>query len=199
MTYSVLCCFYCDFSCKQEIKFCEHLEKNHDIIDQQSLYDSKNGLRPSCECGCGSAVPWFGWKKGYTTKYVRGHNAESDTCFKNPEKIKEISNKRHEGYSSGKYVVWNKGKSSETDSRISETSIKIGQTLQQKYGNGEIVPWQIGQTKETNESLRKASETKKYLFSTGKIVPWAKGLTKENNEILRKIGEDVRQFYATNR
>jgi hypothetical protein len=140
-------------------------------------------------------VKWYGWLKGFS-KYVRGHNAVVDTCWHNPEFHKIAAEKRHEGYESGKYQVWNKGLTKETCQKVQNMSDKASETLHRRYDSGELISWQVGLTKETDERVRKSSETKKRHFSSGETagetVAWAKGLTKETDPRIQKISDRLK-------
>jgi hypothetical protein len=107
----LLICPLCDFKCKQKPKFEKHLLDVHNVIDVQSFYDEffLKSSRPTCRCGCGQNVKWWGWEQGYPTPYVRGHNARDFTAFSDPKVTKASAIKRSEGYQSGKYSVWNDG------------------------------------------------------------------------------------------
>lgn len=190
-------CHICDFACKTEARFRQHLTNVHSISDIKAEYDKLNGEPPSCHCGCGTPLKWLGWKHGYAAKYVRGHNAQIDTIFNDVEKNKQLAEKRKIGYRTGKYKVWNKGITAETDERIKKSADKIGKTLRARYSSGELTSWQTGKTKDDHPSLKKSSETKLKRFALGEVIPWSKGLTKENNDSLRKASNRALEYYSS--
>lgn len=97
-----------------EKKFMSHVVEVHgksDVSSEQLYIDAiLQGEVPLCKCGCGAKVKFYGWKKGFPTPYLRGHNAVEQGNFSNPDKIAKLVEKRTEGYRSGRTTVWNKGK-----------------------------------------------------------------------------------------
>ena len=58
-------CPLCDgFTSKRITALEEHLLSHHGR-GAQDVWDSLNGGRPTCACGCGGDVRWNGWGKGY--------------------------------------------------------------------------------------------------------------------------------------
>lgn len=144
----------------------------HDIHkeDAQEVYiehilggDEK---KAECECGCGNRSRWIGWKEGFSGGFLRGHNAKVDDpevagSFKQKEVQRAMADKRKQGYRSGKYDVWNKGLSNETDSRVRRMHEKASQTLKRKYNSGEIVPWQYRNPEAWEEICSKMSKDRR--------------------------------------
>lgn len=202
---SFISCPLCEEKFKQEKKFFSHCLEQHNVSDVEELYVNTflAGQRPTCGCGCGTLMKWLGWREGYNSKFVRGHNAIVETCFSNPEKMSEIVAKRIKGYSEGKFSTWNKGLTKETSEKIKQSAEKAQKTLQENYASGQYVSWQTGLTKETNESLRKSSETKKQKLKTGESKVWNQGLTKESKgqlevlEFVRSLGFEAHSNVRT--
>ena len=190
----LMICPLCDFKCKQKPKFEKHLLDVHNVIDVQSFYDEYflKSSRPTCKCGCGQDVKWWGWEQGYPAPYVRGHNARDFTMFSDPEVAKASAIKRSEGYQSGKYSVWNDGLTKETSPTILSGSIKAGETLHKMHNKGEIVIWSKGLSVETSEGLRAGRDVRLRKIASGEIKVWNKGLTKETDDRLRSIGQNIR-------
>lgn len=139
-------CPFCDFTKKQEKTLFKHVQLAHDKNLDEQLYieiilngDTEKVL---CSCGCGSRRKWHSWRQGYPSKYLRGHNASDDSIFNDADFSKVMALKRHEGYQSGLYSVWNKGLSNETDSRVSSMHKKAGATRKLHVANGTVIPWQ---------------------------------------------------------
>lgn len=163
MAQTCIQCPKCSFKCKHQKKFDRHLLEEHSIEDSFQLYLDlyHGGKELTCACGCGTLLKWKGWKHGYPSRFVRGHNAVIDTCFNDPEIQRSSVQKRKEGYAAGKYTVWNAGKTRDSDDRIARMADKAGQTTRKQYQSGSRVPWQLGYTKETHPSLRRGAQKKR--------------------------------------
>lgn len=188
--FKVIVCPACQHEFKQESQFIVHAREKHGIIDFRSWYIQTilSGVEPRCQCSedCQAPLRWENWKHGFVSRYARGHNARVDSCLKNPEVIKRATEKRIDGYRSGRYSVWNKGLTKETNQKIALMSEKIGQSLCEGYADGSITPWQQGLTKETDSRIAKMSTTRIDGFRTGRIVNWSQGLTKETDPRLAR-------------
>lgn len=175
-------CPLCQSDFGQELKFLYHLCSHHSITDFRSLYIETvlNNVIPLCDCGCGQELKWVNWKKGFASKYLRGHNAKIDSVYFNKERQKQFAEKRSEGYKSGRNKAWNAGLTKKSDKRIENASIAISDTLKKGHASGTIVDWHLDKDKSEKASV-KQSETKKKKFLTGELTAWNKGLTKETN------------------
>lgn len=202
MAYERIKCPKCDEIFAQEIKFTYHLTSVHDISDIETFYNEVflDGEKQTCSCSldCESIIPWAGWKKGYTTKYVRGHNARVDSVYKNPERQIEFAKKRHEGHSSGRYKVWNKGLSKQTDERVKIQSEHISSSLNAGYSSGKLIDWRIGNEEKALSVAKKCSETKLQMYADGLIKPWNKGKTKFDDNRLEKLSLSIIENYSEN-
>ena len=91
--YHVIECPICKvYKTKQQSKFINHLQDVHQItqdnIEQLYVETYYNNAKPSCGCGCGSSLTFYGWNEGYPNKFVRGHNARQFNENNQPE-VKE--------------------------------------------------------------------------------------------------------------
>ena len=171
-----------------------HLKKVHSQ-DPEELYIQLycNSSRPTCVCKeeCAEPVKWFGWEKGYLSKYVRGHNARIFNAFSDPEVQKSNGQKRSEGYRTGKYDNPMKGQTKENNPKIAAAM----ELRKERYQNGDLVSWNKGLTKETSDkvaaSAQKESESMSDKYATGELVPWNKGLTKEISPLVAEIASKV--------
>lgn len=81
MAYSRIKCPRCNEDFGQESRFFRHLLESHDIIDPEKLFVDEfcDGVYPTCQCRieCSAPLHWAGWKKGFTSKFVRGYNESS--------------------------------------------------------------------------------------------------------------------------
>lgn len=199
MAYSRINCPHCEKEFGQEKRFLRHLTDAHGIVE--SAYEAvyvhlyHGDLYPQCGCGCGVRLPWAGWKKGYTSRYLRGHNATVDSVYLDPERQKAFAKKRSKGYADGRYQVWNAGLTKETSDSLKRAAKKKSRTLREGYASGRHVPWQKGQTKETNVSVAKISETRKQRLATGEIKVWNDGLTKETDIRLQGVADAVSRHF----
>lgn len=198
MSYNRISCPRCELTFGQEKRFIEHLTALHGVEDHEQLYIEVvlNNVRPLCKCGCGRCLPWCGWKKGYTSKYVRGHNAAIDSVYFNAERQKQFAQKRAEGFNVGRNKTWNAGLTKETDGRIAKSAEKISATLCEAYASGSLTDWRLKDPEKSRIVNVKQSETKRMRFERGDIVPWNKGLTKETSAIVRSIGQNISDNYA---
>ncbi len=196
MTYSRLKCPLCEsFECKQEARFVDHLTDVHNVTDQLTLYLDVMSLkeRPTCSCSgeCLVSLPWAGWKKGFTSKYARGHNARVDSIYFDKERQKAFTEKRIEGFKSGRNKSWNVGLTKETDVRIREGSKKISASLNEGYASGSIVDWRILDPEKAKLRDKNQSETMISKYNNGELTPWNKGKTKETDDRLLEISKKI--------
>ena len=197
MAYNRIKCPQCDQTFGQEKRFRDHLTDIHGVINHEAYYIEVvlNGVPTLCNCGCGTPTKWAGWKKGYTSRYLRGHNASIDSVYLDPARQKEFAQKRKEGYAKGKYQVWNDGLTKETSDVLQQAAIKKSRTLREGYASGKHIPWQLGKTKETDASVAKISETRKSRLSSGEIKIWNDGLTKETDPRVKRAANAIFRRY----
>jgi len=171
----------------------------HDISDHLALYLEVNcrGIHPRCSCSddCESLLKWSGWKKGFLSKYARGHNARVDSVYKNPDRQAEMAEKRKSGFSEGRYSVWNKGLTKESSTKVKESSEKISAALQQGYLTGLIQDWRVNDPKKAKEAALKISKSQIERFTIHGSAVWNKGLTKETSEKIASIAEKISLRY----
>lgn len=202
MAYVRIKCLKCDETFAQESRFLDHLTESHEIKDHLQYYVQVyfEGKHPTCNCDerCQEKLSWSGWKKGFSSRYVRGHNAKIDSIYLNADKQAEFAKKRSEGYKQGKYSVWNSGLTKESSEKIAKTSFKISSTLKLAYKNGEITDWRTLNPEKAIEVSKKVSETKKRLYAIGELIPWNLGLTKDVNNSLLKSSVSIKENYQNN-
>lgn len=196
-------CPCCKFTSKQEKKFYAHLKNQHQIDDPEQLYISAvlGGTRPTCQCSptCNRPVKWTGWKRGYLSKYVKGHNAIIDSCFTSPEMQKKIHKKRVEGIIEGRTRVWNAGLTKENDERVLASSAKISKTLKEGYETGRIIDWRTLNPEKARVAVEQMSSTKKQKFASGELKSWNEGLTKHDDVRLVEVGKNISKHRAEHR
>ena len=195
MAYSRLKCPQCDTDFGQESRLLDHLTDVHGVIDHLVYYVGLHcaGVRPTCNCSpeCKVELPWAGWKKGFTSKYARGHNARVDSVYFDKDRQKAFVEKRIEGYATGRNKVWNDGLTKETDERIAIAAEKTSKTLCEGYASGSFVDWRVGNEEKARVQARKSSETKRRLFDAGELVPWNKGLNANTSPEMAAIAAKI--------
>ncbi len=165
MAYSRLKCPKCGEDFGQEARFNDHLIGVHGITDCLSFFVELNhiGHHPTCACSpeCNVKLPWAGWKKGFTSKFARGHNARIDSIYLDTERQKQFAEKRAEGYKSGRLKIWCEGETVETNQTLASSAKKKSVTLLHGYASGKYVPWQHRDPSTIKRSLEKLSASKR--------------------------------------
>lgn len=195
-------CPNCQSDFGQESRLLDHLTDVHGITDHLGLYLRINhsGIHPTCSCSdsCTEVLKWAGWKKGFTSKYVRGHNARVDSCWHDPEKQKQFVEKRLEGYATGRNVVWNSGLTKETSEVVAAASQKIAATLNEGYASGRLKDWRQIDTEKAKYAAEKISITKKTNKNNGiQNNIWNRGLTKESSSKVAQIAKQISKSYES--
>jgi hypothetical protein len=195
MSYTRIKCPHCKLDFGQEKVFTSHLMGVHGIEDPFSLYLTlyHNGIHPKCECSpnCDSPLKWNGWKRGFQSRYARGHNARLDSSFKNQEFQRHSAQLRSEGYQEGKYSVWNKGLDKESSQKILDMSSKISSSLREGYLTGKIIDWRVRDEDKAKMAVEKMSNTKKLLNKK----PWNFGKSSTTDSKIKEISEKISLSY----
>jgi len=199
MAHSRLKCPNCDDDFGQEARFLDHLTDVHGVSDHLSLYLQINhdGVQPTCGCSetCQEKLPWAGWKKGFVSRFARGHNAKVDSTFLNKERQAEIAKKRIDGFHSGRLKSWNLGLTKETDERIKLSAEKTSVTLKSGYESGSIASWQSLDPERAKLANQKQSATKATRYAAGELKVWNLGKTKETDELVASIAKKISARY----
>jgi len=205
MAFERIRCPRCDLTFGQEARFLDHLVDVHGIPDHLALYLELHhcGIHPTCQCSsdCQEKLSWSGWKKGFLSKFVRGHNARVDSVYLDPARQAEFAKKRADGYAGGKYKVWNDGLTKETSAKVAGMAVKTSATLQELYSSG-YNSWQSGKTKEEDPRVANMAASRVAALRAGEIHVWNKGLTKEDDprvELLSQKLSALKQAYDPRR
>lgn len=178
----------CDL-CSESFCYEKHLDNHLQVVHgsstlEQFVLKNHGGKHPTCGCGCGEKLTFYGLANGFASTYIKGHSP-------NPVLTKESHAKgsatRKHRFKEGMYKVWNDGLTKETDERILRSAEKARKTRTERYTSGLIVPWQRGKSKETDDRVLRISKTKERMFKEGNLRVWNKGLTKETSEKLAII------------
>lgn len=196
MSYSRIKCPHCELDFGQEKPFMAHLTNVHGVKDALSLYLSlyHGGIHPKCECSpeCDFLLKWSGWKKGFQSRYARGHNAKLDSVFKNSQFQQDLAVIRGEGYKAGKYSVWNKNLNKESSQKILDMSSRTSSTLREGYLSGKIIDWRIGNEEKARLAIEKMSNTKRLAAKK----PWNFGKRSLSDPKVKEIGRKISISYA---
>jgi very-short-patch-repair endonuclease len=120
------------FICKECDKVYETLKglSNHRFqkhkIKPQNTYDEYvlNGVKPTCNCGCGVVPKFLTITNGYR-EYVRGHSSRINNNWgHNIEAIRKSHETQKKMYESGELTIWNKGLTID-DPRVKDNIDKV--------------------------------------------------------------------------
>lgn len=193
--FYIYTCPHCGHQTQQPNKFSEHLNSTHSIddLEQEFITHCLNGVEPLCKCGCGKRVTWYGWKQGYSSVYLKGHNAETSMCSDVGKKNAVAS--RIKFYSEGG-KVWNDGLTKETDQRVEKMSEKISTGLLNYYS---VNPsWKAGLTAENSPVIAKFRDKILHQYHEEGRQPWNKGLSKHTDSRILEIGEKISKAALSN-
>lgn len=155
-------CPICNVSMSSRV-FERHVRAEHG--DPALIYSTHvlklRGLK-TCECKCGGALTWMGWRLGFT-RYVQGHNPP-----------------------------WCKGLRKETDDRVASRGRATSAGKLKAYASGASVAWSKGKTKHDDERLAAYAKRQQKRFASGDAKPWMKGLTRDTDERVARLGNAVR-------
>ena len=187
-------CKLCDFNNTSFALFERHLQTQHNLTAQEAYRDFVcGGVQITCKCGCGNITRSWSWKHGYSS-YCRGHQETFAKAYLNKENLQRGAETRRRNYQQGKYTVWNKGLSNDTDVRIKQMHEKAAKTLTTKYQNNEIVSWQTGLTKDTDARIKKLSQTVSQQYASGQRTTWNDGLCKATDTRILNISKKLRSI-----
>lgn len=194
-------CPKCDLSFGQESRFLRHLTNDHQIIDHVEFYNQlyHSGVHPTCNCDvtCNEKLHFTSWKKGYISRFVRGHNARLDSVYMQPHRQREFVDTRKRKFASGELKVWNAGLTKETSSKIAASGKKASETLINAYKTGELTDWRKLDPEKAKIAAVKISKSKKDAYSNGSVKPWNVGETKLTNDSVARTAEKISQRYKT--
>jgi|694.fasta_scaffold46071_5 hypothetical protein len=106
----MLKCPQCDFQIESINSLRIHASKKHDI-SSEDLYIQVvlKGIKPTCECGCGSDTKFNGLVNGYS-KFVWGHASKVNNNWgHNKEAFKKSLTTRRKMWENGEIQGWCKG------------------------------------------------------------------------------------------
>lgn len=148
-------CWICGFQTKQPNNFETHLKDDHqlDSADEFAQQVLKQP-HPVCACGCGEKVLFYGWKHGFTSQFIKGHNYS--TSMHASAAQQNAVKGRLEFYENGG-KVWNDGLTKMTDTRILAASEKISEGLLNYYKTNDN--WKLLDPVKAAEANKKQAES----------------------------------------
>lgn len=97
-------------------------------------------------------------------------------------------------------MVWNKGLTKETDSRVAKNAEGVSRTRRKLAAQGKLAAWNKDLTARTDvrvhENIERMTLTKRRQGRSGEVVPWNKGLTKETDP---RVAKNARNTQKTKR
>lgn len=176
-----------------------HLQQTHDVLNHKKLYVDlfHDGIHPTCECkeDCNEQLKFDSWKRGFTSRFVRGHNARVYTCFSDPNITQQCVEKRVAGYAAGSYQSWNKGLTKETSQTVARASTKISETLTSKYQSGELVDWRVNNEEKAKDVAKRNGEKLHQRYEIKEIIPWNKGLSHKTEPRLVPVSNALKAYF----
>jgi hypothetical protein len=88
------------------------------------------GVRPTCKCGCGGTVAFFGVHKGFG-EWIRGHVSRVKNNWGHNDSAREKSLETRRGmFESGELTTWNAGLTKASDERVAAYGVAGSRSIQ---------------------------------------------------------------------
>lgn len=131
-----------------------------------------DGIRPTCQCGCGEEPKFLGIRKGFRD-YIRGHASRVNNNWgHNVDAQKKSKDTQRKMYESGELVIWNKGITKEDDERLNY---------------GDKISSNLERSKKISKALkgRKMSKDAMDRLDKGMRDYWSKEVNREKQRLLQ--------------
>ena len=131
-----------------------------------------DGIRPTCQCGCGEEPTFLGIRKGFRD-YIRGHASRVNNNWgHNVDAQKKSKDTQRKMYESGELVIWNKGITKEDDERLNY---------------GDKISSNLERSKKISKALkgRKMSKDAMDRLDKGMRDYWSKEVNREKQRLLQ--------------
>ena len=156
-------CPLCKSSIRGSKELNKHISNQHNVDPETAFIKTYlDGVTPTCACGCGQTLKWYGWNEGFSHKFARGHNP-----------------------------VWSTGQTKETNESLMKGAKKRSKTVKGQFAAGTRLPWSRGLSKETDAHVANNAAIIKSLYASGEVIPWAKGQTKETSDAIKAMAKNV--------
>lgn len=141
-----------------------HLLKNHGVKGEQIFIDYElNGIKPTCECGCGELPSFISINKGFS-RFIRSHHNRvkgKNNFHKNPITHQKAIETQKKNWKEGKYVGWWEDRSEETLNKIEGIKDK----LRNNKERGKKISDKLKGIPKSEEIKKKVSESQKKRYS----------------------------------
>ena len=121
-------CKICQKECEGLNSLRSHSIQKHNISSEQIYIDYVlNGVKPTCECGCGKTTKFLSVRKGYS-KFIQSHHNRvpgKNNFHKDPKTHQKAIETQKKNWKEGKYVGWWENKTPETLEKIEGIKEKL--------------------------------------------------------------------------
>ena len=121
-------CKICQKECEGLNSLRSHSIQKHNISSEQIYIDYVlNGVKPTCECGCGKTTKFLSVGRGYS-KFIQSHHNRvpgKNNFHKNPNTHQKAIETQKKNWKEGKYVGWWENKTPETLEKIEGIKEKL--------------------------------------------------------------------------
>jgi very-short-patch-repair endonuclease len=156
-------CKICQKECEGLNSLRSHSIQKHNISSEQIYIDYVlNGVKPTCECGCGETTNFITIGKGYS-KFIQSHHNRvlgKNNFHKNPNTHQKAIETQKKNWKEGKYVGWWENKTPETLEKIEG----IKEKLRNNKERGKKISKKLKGVPKTEISKIKNSESQKIRY-----------------------------------
>ena len=156
-------CKICQKECAGLNSLRSHSIQKHNISSEQIYIDYVlNGVKPTCECGCGKTTKFLSVGRGYS-KFIQSHHNRvpgKNNFHKNPNTHQKAIETQKKNWKEGKYVGWWENKTPETLEKIEG----IKEKLRNDKERGKKISKKLKGVPKTEISKIKNSESQKIRY-----------------------------------
>ena len=156
-------CKICQKECAGLNSLRSHSIQKHNISSEQIYIDYVlNGVKPTCECGCGKMTKFLSVRKGYS-KFIQSHHNRvpgKNNFHKDPKTHQKAIETQKKNWKEGKYVGWWENKTPETLEKIEG----IKEKLRNDKERGKKISKKLKGVPKTEISKIKNSESQKIRY-----------------------------------
>lgn len=165
----IFICSVCKKECDGLNSLRSHSVQKHSISAEEIYVEYVlNGVKQTCECGCGEVPPFISIGKGFW-RFIRGHHNRvqgKNNFHKKPETRKKAGETQKKNWKEGKYVGWWEDKTPETLEKIEG----IKEKLRNDKERGKKISKSLKGIPKTEESKIKLSITQKKRYEDNPIL-----------------------------
>ena len=156
-------CKICQKECEGLNSLRSHSIQKHNISSEQIYIDYVlNGVKPTCECGCGKTTKFLSVGRGYS-KFIQSHHNRvpgKNNFHKNPNTHQKAIETQKKNWKEGKYVGWWENKTPETLEKIEGIKEKLRNDIER----GKKISKKLKGVPKTEISKIKNSESQKIRY-----------------------------------